>query len=181
MGEQCQICGYNKCFRALELHHINSSEKERTISGNMLNVAWDILSLELRKCILLCANCHREVHNDLQNFSTLVSSFNEEKNLLISNLIKDIRAKKFVYCKNCGILISANSKHCTECYAILRRKVIRPLREELKQLIKERTFVDIAKQYGVTDNAIRKWCIYYNLPRTKKEINQYSKEEWDKL
>lgn len=180
MGEKCQICGYDKCFKALELHHIDSSEKEKNISGNMLNVAWDIMSLELKKCILLCANCHREVH-DSSTYPILNSSFNEERNLLVSNLIKDIKTKKLFYCKNCGILIDVNNKYCIECGMALKRKVIRPSREELKKLIREKTFVGIAKQYEVTDNAIRKWCVSENLPKTKKEINQYNDIEWGKI
>ena len=35
--------------------------------------------------------------------------------------------------------------------------------------------------YNVSDNAIRKWCKTDNLPSTKKEINFYSNEEWDKI
>ena len=33
--------------------------------------------------------------------------------------------------------------------------------------------------YGVSDNAIRKWCDSENLPRKSKEIKSYSDEEWD--
>ena len=53
------------------------------------------------------------------------------------------------------------------------------IREQLKQLIRQIPFTTIAKQYSVTDNAIRKWCDNYNLPRTKKEINSYSDEIWE--
>lgn len=59
-----------------------------------------------------------------------------------------------------------------------RRVVKRPERDELKILIRTLPFTTLGKQYGVTDNAIRKWCIAYNLPKTKKEINKYSDEEW---
>lgn len=54
-------------------------------------------------------------------------------------------------------------------------------REELKNLIRTKTFIYIGEQYGVSDNAVRKWCDKYNLPRTKKEINTYSDKEWDLL
>ena len=73
--------------------------------------------------------------------------------------------------------------HLTESHkqklSINQRMVERPSREELKQLIRTTPFTTIAKQYGVTDNAIRKWCDFENLPRTKKEINSYSDEEWE--
>ena len=41
-----------------------------------------------------------------------------------------------------------------------------------------RPFTTIANQFGVSDNAIRKWCDKFNLPRKKIDINNYSDEEW---
>ena len=52
-------------------------------------------------------------------------------------------------------------------------------REELKKLIRTTSFTQIGKQFNVSDNAIRKWCIKYNLPKTVKEIKSYSDEEWE--
>ena len=54
-------------------------------------------------------------------------------------------------------------------------------REELKKLIRTQPFTQIAKQYQVTDNAIKKWCDKFNLPRTKKEIKTYSDEDWKNI
>jgi hypothetical protein len=51
----------------------------------------------------------------------------------------------------------------------------------LKQLIRTKSFVSIGKSYGVTDNAIRKWCKKENLPTKKAEINLLSDEEWEKI
>ena len=51
-------------------------------------------------------------------------------------------------------------------------------REELKDLIRHKSFLEIGRMYGITDNAIRKWCVKYDLPRTKTEIKSYSEEEW---
>jgi len=42
-------------------------------------------------------------------------------------------------------------------------------------------FTQIGKEFNVTDNAIRKWCDKYKLPRTKKEINKYTDEEWERI
>lgn len=52
-------------------------------------------------------------------------------------------------------------------------------REELKQLIRNQSFLAIGKQFNVSDNAIRKWCDKYNLPRKKTEIKNYSDKEWN--
>ena len=51
-------------------------------------------------------------------------------------------------------------------------------REQLKDLIRNKPFTHIGVKFGVTDNAIKKWCDKFNLPRTKREINQYSDEQW---
>ncbi len=46
-------------------------------------------------------------------------------------------------------------------------------------MIRTIPFTKIGSMYNVNDNSIRKWCDSYNLPRTKKEINSYSDEEWE--
>lgn len=57
----CVICGYSKCDNALEFHHVEPSNKLFTISmSNMTRSAKDII-IEFHKCMLLCANCHREI------------------------------------------------------------------------------------------------------------------------
>jgi hypothetical protein len=60
----CKICGYNKCEKALEFHHINPEEKEYKIS-DLKSESEIVIKQELQKCIILCANCHREVHHGL--------------------------------------------------------------------------------------------------------------------
>ena len=90
--------------------------------------------------------------------------------------IKKIQKKECPICKK--NFINLESQMCCECYNFQQRKVQRPSREELKQLIRNKPFTKIAEQYGVSDNAIRKWCKAENLPSTKKEINSYSDEKW---
>jgi len=63
-GGCCEKCGYNKSFEALQFHHINPSEKDFTISGKSYSV--ERLKKEVDKCILVCANCHIEIHEDLK-------------------------------------------------------------------------------------------------------------------
>jgi len=61
-GNKCTKCGYNKCDAALEFHHPNKDEKSLEYAS-MKNWSWIRKKSELEKCILLCANCHREEHN----------------------------------------------------------------------------------------------------------------------
>lgn len=64
MGGQCARCGYDSHPAALDFHHRDPSEKDFKISnGN--TIAWDKVKVELDKCELLCANCHRIEHADI--------------------------------------------------------------------------------------------------------------------
>lgn len=58
---KCKRCGYNTSIEALEFHHLDDTTKNFTISSNM-NKAYESLLKEAKKCIVLCANCHRELH-----------------------------------------------------------------------------------------------------------------------
>ncbi|MDI6892337.1 MAG: hypothetical protein QMD08_05035 [Actinomycetota bacterium] len=62
LGGKCQICGYDSCTDALEFHHLDETIKEFGISDSGHARSWDRVLNELEKCVLLCANCHREVH-----------------------------------------------------------------------------------------------------------------------
>ena len=178
MGDRCQCCGYNKCQSALEFHHINPEEKDFTLAANA-NKGWSLIVPELKKCVLVCANCHREIEAGL--IQSPNSSFIEERANEISQIINDLKSHKLYYCKNCGKEIYKGSTYCSECSHKLQRKVERPSREELKQLIRTTPFTQIGKRFGVSDNAIKKWCDSMNLPRTKKDINSYSDKEWESI
>lgn len=82
-------------------------------------------------------------------------------------------------CSKCGEILKTKSTYCIKCGHEAQRVVEWPSRKELKQLIRLQSFISIGQQYNVSDNAIRKWCVYYNLPKTKKEIKSYTDEEWD--
>jgi hypothetical protein len=61
-GGRCQICGYNRCSEALEFHHPDPTQKDFGISQKGYTRSWEKVKEETDKCILLRANCHREVH-----------------------------------------------------------------------------------------------------------------------
>lgn len=65
-GGKCAICGYDRCLEALELHHLNETIKEFGISDGCTR-SLDRAKEESDKCILVCANCHREIHAGLIN------------------------------------------------------------------------------------------------------------------
>ncbi len=66
LGSRCGRCGYDRCGEALEFHHIESSSKDFSISGKGYTRSWKRVEEEIKKCLLLCANCHREIHAGMQ-------------------------------------------------------------------------------------------------------------------
>lgn len=69
-GGKCSICGYKKCIRALTFHHIDPSKKSFGLSANGITRSWDKTKAELDKCVLLCMNCHMEIHDGVTNLPT---------------------------------------------------------------------------------------------------------------
>jgi hypothetical protein len=61
-GGKCELCGYMACIDALDLHHIEATTKDFGISSSGLTRSWEKNKAEADKCVLLCANCHREIH-----------------------------------------------------------------------------------------------------------------------
>jgi hypothetical protein len=64
-GGKCIICNYNKYNGALEFHHLDPDIKDFNISKNGATRCWKKMVIELDKCVLLCSNCHKEVHAGL--------------------------------------------------------------------------------------------------------------------
>jgi hypothetical protein len=62
-GGSCVKCGYNRCLRSLQFHHIDPTQKDFAISSS--GKSWADILLELDKCVLVCSNCHGEIHDQL--------------------------------------------------------------------------------------------------------------------
>ena len=77
-GGHCNICGYDKCSAALELHHLDPSKKSFGLGSIRADPKkWNVIVDELRKCILLCSNCHREFHSGYIELPKTLTFFNE--------------------------------------------------------------------------------------------------------
>lgn len=83
------------------------------------------------------------------------------------------------YCVDCGKEISTRSTRCNDCEHKNRIKnsKMRISRDDLKKKIRNLPFTKIGEEFGVSDKAIAKWCIKYNLPSKKKDIKSYSDAE----
>lgn len=159
----CEQCGWNKINpfsgkSPLQVHHID---------GNYLNNKEENLKV-------LCPNCH--------SLTDTYKSMNKDS---VRDRSSYTGRKKIInYCIDCGAEISATATRCRKCQA---KRKIHPIqempvtREELKELIRTLPFTKIAEKYNVSDNAIRKWCDKFNLPRKATVIKQYSDEEWQSI
>lgn len=151
----CELCGWNKINPITNKSPLEIHHKD----GNYLNNTPDNLQV-------LCPNCHSLT----DNYKSLNKNGREDRVVSRKN-----------YCIDCGREITQEALRCIEC-SNKSRTIEKPLsREELKKLIRTLPFTTIAKQQNVSDNAIRKWCISYNLPSKKKDINFYSDEEWNNI
>ena len=68
-GGKCEECGYHHCLEALEFHHKDPTKKDFSISSKGYTHSWKKVQEELDKCVMLCANCHRETHATLAALS----------------------------------------------------------------------------------------------------------------
>lgn len=77
-------------------------------------------------------------------------------------------------CKSCSKLFITpllSKSYCSnKCSGVGSRKVTRPDKEELLVLVKLKPFTEIGRAFGVSDNAVRKWCKYYGIPHRKSDI-----------
>lgn len=62
LGGKCLICGLFEPLICLEFHHLNSKEKKFSIASKKWKILNEEIKSELKKCVLLCGNCHREEH-----------------------------------------------------------------------------------------------------------------------
>lgn len=59
------VCGYSKHDAVLEFHHVHAETKSFGVSSGGFSRSWLAIRAELQKCVLVCANCHREIEAGL--------------------------------------------------------------------------------------------------------------------
>ncbi len=94
--------------------------------------------------------------------------------------VKNVK-KQHHYCVDCGKEIGREALRCVICANKAQRICERPSRDILKDMIRTMSFESIGRQYNVSGNAIKKWCIAENLPSKKSEIKKYSDEMWAQI
>jgi len=160
-GGSCGICGYSKCDKVLEFHHLDSSKKEFCLSSRIKK--WETLVNEAKKCVMLCANCHREVHAGEATIPSNIKKFDEN--------YTEYRFPTVRKCVDCEKEISFKAKRCANCQQIRFRTVERPSYEQLTKEIEESSYLAVGRKYGVCDNSIRKWLRTYEKQMKQQELS----------
>lgn len=151
---KCSICGMEPIWQGKELTLILDHKNGENHDDRLENLRW------------VCPNCNQQLETTGYQAG-----------------LKESLTKKN-YCIDCGKEISLAAKRCHECQSKTSSVKLEDMpitREELKTLIRTTPFTTIAKEFKVSDNAIRKWCDKFSLPRQKNVINSYSDKEWEEI
>jgi predicted nucleic acid-binding Zn ribbon protein len=92
------------------------------------------------------------------------------------NIQRKPKSEKNRKCVICGKKITPGKQYCAECSHIMHRKIKRPDPLELARLICTLGFEEVGRQFGVSGNAIKKWCSEYGMPKNKIEVFGWYKE-----
>lgn len=155
MGGKCVCCGYDKHYSALELHHLDPTIKKFALGGVRARPkSWDSIVEELRKCVLVCCLCHREIEAKIRELPEEYAMFNEK--------YSDYSvAKPRSICCVCKIEFNKNNTtqiYCSnKCAMFKKRKVQRPSNDEIYKLLETMSMEAVGRKYGVTGNSVRKW------------------------
>jgi Zn finger protein HypA/HybF involved in hydrogenase expression len=101
--------------------------------------------------------------NRIENLEFLCPNCHSQSKTFAGRNVRILNPAKKYYCK-CGKEICSNSDGCVVCRGLKYRKTERPTKEILEQEIKDFPMTTLGKKYGVSDNAVRKWCKSYKLP-----------------
>lgn len=101
-----------------------------------------------------------------------ISRINTGSSHRVDNLLYPIRDNntynKLNLCVKCGTVIDRSATYCKKCVP-KKRKVKRPSKEVLVDKLNKGSFSSVAKEYGITDNGIRKWCRDYGISDKSKD------------
>lgn len=160
-GGKCMICGYNKdCPSAYDFHHRDPKEKSFGISSKNIKKFEDLIK-EVDKCDLLCCRCHHELHE--VEYAQQRKDTKKRHQDWLDKIDQSwlIRREIDLNCKSCNLKFKPKAKLqvycCDKCAKIGSRKVVRPSLEQLKEDLRNLSYVAVGKKYGVSDSAVRKW------------------------
>lgn len=162
-GAECFGCKL-KCenfddISIFDFHHLDADEKDFALSSKFDRLSWKKLKIELDKCVLLCSNCHRKKHNNYSLKEKAVFNYDGKVDIWLFGRQPKQHTKRF--CQSCNKDLKNNQK--TFCSHECSRKIERPSKSELEQKTQTMSWCAIGREYGVSDNAVRKWAKQYSI------------------
>ncbi len=160
-GGKCITCGYSKCINALEFHHRNPDEKVVTPAYAIHSWSWERAKIELDKCDLLCANCHRE-----EEYREVDTSSRARVMIVVTQLCGYCNEEFELPLRRQRRTKGGRNYCSTDCLGYASRRqpsAAHPTKAQLQQLLTTRSWVSIGKTFGVADNTVRKWARNYSI------------------
>lgn len=149
MGGKCQCCGYDKCLDALAFHHIDPAQKDLRFGAIRASPTnWTNVVNELKKSVLVCHNCHSEIHAEVRNIPETRAVFNE-------HYTDYKKIGKYDTCF-CGNQKRIQNKFCSLACAGKNAQKVDWDSIDLLDLLKKHKIGELEKMLGVTDKAIYK-------------------------
>jgi len=156
-GGECARCGYKKSKRALTFHHVDPTQKEFGISGGHSR-SWDSIKNELDKCILLCMNCHMEVHEEIEiaNRENLQEILAEEE-IKFQTRISPKQTKELNKCLICDNMKEVDLKYCSHSCAHKATRKVDWDNIKIDELVSRCGSIEAAgRELGISGNAVKK-------------------------
>lgn len=160
LGGSCMLCGYSRCQRNLTFHHIEN--KSFSLAEREFQFSWKKLLPEICKCVLICHNCHGEVHDGVvakevisalsAHVLTAMSTFtppNQKRERELKNT-----------CKRCGrpcarIFCSHACAHATH------ERIIWPAPGDLSSMVAASSLSQVGRELGVSATSVKKRMLRY--------------------
>lgn len=174
-GGKCEICGYDKCIEALEFHHLDPNKKEINISNSSIHDI-ELFKKEIDKCILVCSNCHKEIHAEIERekkrklqeeFDKKIKEIPEEElKRLNKKIIFNIEeVKKYIedgltQAKICTIYncsVATLKRFLKENNISMLKTKNHPSKEEFDEYMKKHTVKDFILKYKIDSKTYYKW------------------------
>ena len=161
MGGSCVCCGYNKCQSALALalHHLDPSQKEFNLGALRANIkSWDKIVIELRKCVLICHNCHSEYHEGLIDIPEDALRFDEKMSdyKLLEKQDRENDPLRYHSCPKCNKQTHNSQKHCSQKCSAAAALCFNWKEYDLEKMHNEMPVIKIAEMIGCSDVAVHK-------------------------
>jgi len=155
IDEKCSECG------------LGDSWNNKPLVLHVDHINGNGLDNRLENLRLLCPNCHSQTET------------------FAGRNVKTREYSKAVYHCSCGKEISHDAQHCVVCNGLIHRKINWPSHEILREEVWKHSMSEYAKTLGVSDKALKKYCLKHNIPTPNRSYSRFlklgNKEESERI